>query len=109
LQLVRKAGFEFGPANVSYPYLWWSRAKDFGLLERWHIRKPPPVGQREGTLVNLVARKPDQSVGTWAPIIAARMTIRPSPRFAAITIPICRMALAARASSLAASARCRRR
>jgi ubiquinone/menaquinone biosynthesis C-methylase UbiE len=58
LELVRKAGFEFEPANVSYPYLWWSRAKDFGLLERWHIKKPPPQGQREETLVNLVARKP---------------------------------------------------
>lgn len=58
LELVRKAGFDFGPADVSYPYLWWSRARDFGLLERWHIRKPPPVGQREETLINLVARKP---------------------------------------------------
>lgn len=58
LELVRRAGFEFGPANVSYPYLWWSRARDFGLLERWHIKAPPPVGQREETLVNLVARKP---------------------------------------------------
>ncbi|HEY1772556.1 MAG TPA: methyltransferase domain-containing protein [Gammaproteobacteria bacterium] len=57
-ELVRRAGFEFGPEQVSYPYLWWSRARDFGLLERWHIRKPPPVGQREETLVNLVARKP---------------------------------------------------
>lgn len=58
LEMVRHAGFEFGPANVSYPYLWWSRARDFGLLERWHIRKPPPVGQREETLVNVVAKKP---------------------------------------------------
>ncbi|HSN18867.1 MAG TPA: class I SAM-dependent methyltransferase [Gammaproteobacteria bacterium] len=58
LELVRKAGFEFGSADVSYPYLWWSRARDFGLLERWHIKSPPPVGQREETLVNLVATKP---------------------------------------------------
>jgi ubiquinone/menaquinone biosynthesis C-methylase UbiE len=58
LEMVRRAGFEFGPASVSYPYLWWSRAKDFGLLERWHIRKPPPQGQREETLLNLVARNP---------------------------------------------------
>jgi ubiquinone/menaquinone biosynthesis C-methylase UbiE len=58
LGLVRQAGFEFGPADVSYPYLWWSRARDFGLLERLHIKAPPPVGQREETLVNLVARKP---------------------------------------------------
>ncbi|MGE8308054.1 MAG: SAM-dependent methyltransferase, partial [Pseudomonas protegens] len=44
--------------NVSYPYLWWSRAKDFGLLERLGLRQPPPVGEREETLVNVVARKP---------------------------------------------------
>ncbi|MFI4967915.1 MAG: class I SAM-dependent methyltransferase [Gammaproteobacteria bacterium] len=58
LELVRRAGFEVGPRQVSYPYLWWSRARDFGLLERWHIKSPPPMGQREETLVNLVARKP---------------------------------------------------
>jgi len=58
LQMIRQQGFEFGPQNVSYPYLWWSRAKDFGLLERFGLRQPPPVGQREETLVNVVARKP---------------------------------------------------
>lgn len=58
LEMVRRAGFQFGEANVSYPYLWWSRAADFGLLETLHIRKPPPHGQREETLVNLVAWKP---------------------------------------------------
>lgn len=58
LQMLRDQGFAFSPQNVSYPYLWWSRAKDFGLLERFGLRKPPPVGQREETLVNVVARKP---------------------------------------------------
>ncbi|WP_277963752.1 class I SAM-dependent methyltransferase [Pseudomonas sp. RIT-To-2] len=58
LTMIRQQGFEFGPRNVSYPYLWWSRAKDFGLLERLGIRKPKPFGQREETLVNVVARKP---------------------------------------------------
>jgi len=58
LELLRRAGFEFGAGNVSYPYLWWSRAKDFGLLERWHIKKPPPSGKRIETLVNVVAQKP---------------------------------------------------
>jgi hypothetical protein len=43
---------------VSLPYLWWSRARDFGLLERWGLRRPPPPGQREETLVNVAARKP---------------------------------------------------
>jgi ubiquinone/menaquinone biosynthesis C-methylase UbiE len=58
LQMIRQQGFEFSPQNVSYPYLWWSRAKDFGLLERLGLRKPKPFGQREETLVNVVARKP---------------------------------------------------
>ncbi|MGY8830617.1 MAG: SAM-dependent methyltransferase, partial [Pseudomonadales bacterium] len=43
---------------ISYPYLWWSRSKDFGLLERWGLMKPKPAGQRNETLVNVVARKP---------------------------------------------------
>lgn len=58
LGMIRQQGFEFGPKNVSYPYLWWSRAKDFGLLERWGLRQPKPFGEREETLVNVVARKP---------------------------------------------------
>jgi ubiquinone/menaquinone biosynthesis C-methylase UbiE len=58
LQMIRDQGFAFGPQNVSYPYLWWSRANDFGLLERLKLRKPKPFGQREETLVNVVARKP---------------------------------------------------
>lgn len=58
LTMLRSQGFEFAESNVSYPYLWWSRAKDFGLLERWGIRQPKPVGQRDETLVNVVARKP---------------------------------------------------
>jgi len=58
LEMVRAAGFEFREENVSYPYLWWSRAADFGALETLHIKKPPPHGQRVETLVNIVARKP---------------------------------------------------
>ncbi|MBD9501566.1 class I SAM-dependent methyltransferase [Pseudomonas sp. PDM23] len=61
LQMLREQGFEFSEKNVSYPYLWWSRAKDFGLLERWGLRKPKPFGQREETLVNAVVRKPLES------------------------------------------------
>jgi ubiquinone/menaquinone biosynthesis C-methylase UbiE len=55
---IRNQGFLFEDRNVSYPYLWWSRAKDFGLLERWGLRRPKPFGEREETLVNVVARKP---------------------------------------------------
>ncbi|WP_434607852.1 class I SAM-dependent methyltransferase [Pseudomonas sp. R1-7] len=58
LAMIRNQGFQFEDGNVSYPYLWWSRAKDFGLLERWGLRRPKPFGEREETLVNVVARKP---------------------------------------------------
>ncbi|EPM67686.1 hypothetical protein A584_20608 [Pseudomonas syringae pv. theae ICMP 3923] len=58
LRMIREQGFEFDAGNVSYPYLWWSRAKDFGLLEALKLQKPKPFGQREETLVNVVARKP---------------------------------------------------
>ena len=58
LAMLRERGFEFEPHHVSLPYLWWSRSKDFGLLERWGLRAPPPPGQREETLVNVAARKP---------------------------------------------------
>ena len=62
LEMIRDQGFEFEDRNVSYPYLWWSRSKDFGLLERLGLVKPKPVGQREETLVNVVARKPLQGL-----------------------------------------------
>lgn len=58
LAMLRDQGFAFAANNVSYPYLWWSRSKDFGLLERWGLMKPKPAGQRNETLVNVVARKP---------------------------------------------------
>lgn len=58
LDMLRGLGFVFDARNVSFPYLWWSRARDFGLLERWGLRAPPPPGQREETLVNVAARKP---------------------------------------------------
>ncbi|MBV6289175.1 class I SAM-dependent methyltransferase [Pseudomonas aegrilactucae] len=61
LGMLRDQGFAFDTHNVSYPYLWWSRSSDFGLLERFGLRTPPPVGQREETLVNVVARKPLQA------------------------------------------------
>ncbi|MFK3972184.1 class I SAM-dependent methyltransferase [Pseudomonas sp. NPDC087358] len=61
LDMLRQQGFQFGPQNVSYPYLCWSRAKDFGLLERLKLIKPKPFGEREETLVNVVARKPPKA------------------------------------------------
>lgn len=56
LQMIREAGFVFAPNNVSLPYLWWSRAKDFGLLERLGLYRPKP-GKRRETLVNVAAVK----------------------------------------------------
>jgi ubiquinone/menaquinone biosynthesis C-methylase UbiE len=58
LDMIRRSGFTFGAHNVSLPYLWWSRAKDFGLLERLHIYTPKP-GKRRETLVNVAAVKTD--------------------------------------------------
>lgn len=62
LAMLRAQGFVFDEHKVAYPYLWWSRAKDFGLLERWGLRQPKPFGQRDETLVNVVARKPLEPV-----------------------------------------------
>ncbi|WP_070108604.1 class I SAM-dependent methyltransferase [Burkholderia plantarii] len=56
LAMLRDAGFSFGARNVSLPYLWWSRAADFGLFERLGLHHPKP-GRRRETLVNVVAQK----------------------------------------------------
>lgn len=61
LAMLRAQDFVFGDTHVSLPYLWWSRPKDFGLLERWGLRAPLPPGRREETLVNVAARKPTRS------------------------------------------------
>jgi ubiquinone/menaquinone biosynthesis C-methylase UbiE len=57
LDMIRAHGFSFGKANVSLPYLWWSRSSDFGLLERFGLLKPRPQGRRRETLVNVAAVK----------------------------------------------------
>jgi len=54
LSMLRRHGLQFGPEQVSLPYLWWSRA-DLGAKE-WFGFGVPEV--REETLVNVVARKP---------------------------------------------------
>ena len=55
MAMVREAGFRFGPENTSFPYLWWSRS-DLGAAEFWGFGVPRP-GEREETLINLVATK----------------------------------------------------
>lgn len=56
LAMIRDAGFQFTDRNVSLPYLWWSRATDFGLFERLGLHHPK-VGKRRETLVNVAAVK----------------------------------------------------
>src|SRR5689334_17911431 len=53
MNMLRAQGFRFGPENLSFPYLWWSRA-DLGALE-FFGRPVPQHGSREETLINLVA------------------------------------------------------
>lgn len=53
MDMLRSHGFRFGPANVSFPYLWWSRA-DLGAMETLGFGVP---AKREETLINLVALK----------------------------------------------------
>lgn len=60
IALIRNAGFDLPDAQISLPFLWWSRP-DCGFLE-W-IGFPVPE-QREETLVNAVAIKPDLSGGS---------------------------------------------
>lgn len=55
MAMVREAGFGFGPENVSLPYLWWSRS-DLGAREFWGFGVPKQ-GEREETLINLVAMR----------------------------------------------------
>lgn len=62
LALISSAGFRYSDNNISYPYLWWSRS-DLGLLHRC-LRWPlPKQGQREETLLNIVATKPESITG----------------------------------------------
>ncbi|OGB27773.1 MAG: methyltransferase [Burkholderiales bacterium RIFCSPLOWO2_02_FULL_57_36] len=57
LALIRRTGFNVEPHRISFPYLWWSR-NDLGLLNKLGIKKTPLPGQREETLLNLIAVKP---------------------------------------------------
>jgi ubiquinone/menaquinone biosynthesis C-methylase UbiE len=57
LAMVRAAGFDVPQEAVSYPFLWWSR-EDLGIGERVFGMRPAPAGEREETLINLVAIKP---------------------------------------------------
>jgi ubiquinone/menaquinone biosynthesis C-methylase UbiE len=56
VSMLRAHGFSVPSNAVSYPYLWWSRS-DLGLAEQIFGVAPQPPGQREETLIDLVATK----------------------------------------------------
>lgn len=58
LTMIRRAGFAFDAPNLLFPYRWWSRTTFKGVLELLHLRRAPPPGKREETLVYLAASKP---------------------------------------------------
>jgi SAM-dependent methyltransferase len=55
MAMIRAHGFTFAPRNVSFPYLWWSRP-DLGAFEFFGFGVP---AEREETLINLAALKPE--------------------------------------------------
>lgn len=59
IELLRATGFEFADQNISRPFLWWSR-EDLGAFEFFGF--PEKQQNREETMVNLVARKPNSPV-----------------------------------------------
>ncbi len=59
LEMIRQTGFVFDRSKVLLPYLWWSRAKLQGIFELLRLRRVSPPGQRDETLVYLVAVKPE--------------------------------------------------
>ena len=68
IELIERAGFTVRPDAVSRPFLWWSR-QDLGLLEK--LGYGEPEGEREETLVNLIATRPGAA--------SARAEIRNQP------------------------------
>jgi ubiquinone/menaquinone biosynthesis C-methylase UbiE len=61
LAMIRAHGFTVTPQHVSLPYLWWSRP-DLGAFEFFGFGVPT---QREETLLNLVAVKPEDCRRSW--------------------------------------------
>ena len=63
MEMLRAEGFRFGPANLSMPYLWWSRS-DLGAFEFFGFPVPKP-GQRQEPLLELAPA--DQRLGIQLP------------------------------------------
>jgi len=58
IDLITQTGFTVKPEHVSRPFLWWSQP-DLGLLSHFGLKAKEIEGQREETMVNLVAYKPE--------------------------------------------------
>jgi len=59
IELIRSSGFIVKPESISRPFLWWS-LPDLGLLSYFGLKSKELPGNREETMVNLVAIKPKQ-------------------------------------------------
>ncbi len=59
ITMIRGSGFKIEDKSIAYPYLWWSR-EDLGIAENWFGIQPKE--NREETLVNLIAIKPENKL-----------------------------------------------
>lgn len=59
IDMIVAAGFTVKPESISRPFLWWS-LPDLGLPSYFGLKEKEIEGQREETMINLVAYKPDQ-------------------------------------------------
>ena len=57
IALIKSSGFIIKPEYISRPFLWWS-LPDLGLLSYFRLTAKEIQGEREETMVNLVAYKP---------------------------------------------------
>lgn len=58
IDLITRTGFTIQPEAVSRPFLWWG-LPDLGLLSYFGFKAKEVEGEREETMVNLVAYKPE--------------------------------------------------
>jgi len=60
IELIKQAGFTVKPESISRPFLWWS-LPDLGLLSYFGLKRKEVEGEREETMINLVACKPSSN------------------------------------------------
>ena len=56
IELIKDAGFSIDEKDISRPFLWWSQP-DLGLPSYFKLKAKEIEGQREETMVNLIAYK----------------------------------------------------